>query len=1001
MTNSRAIDARILKTLILAAFFLSGVSALIYQVVWMRMLTLTFGTTVFAVTTVVTVFMAGLAIGSFYFGRWVDQRAEKDGLLKLYALLEGGIGLYCLFTPWAFSHLELLYGYIYTLADINFYLFSFIRFFFSLLILITPTVLMGATLPVLSKYIVTHKETVGKNVGMLYGLNTFGAVFGVLLTAFVLIPSWGVKESLFTAVFLNILIAAGIYYAARRTGDKPGSAPAPAISRKERRRKQKLEGKPLPNYIYRLILLAFAASGFAALAYEVAWFRILSMTIGNSVYAFSMMLATFLLGLALGSYVFAFFIDRVQERLRAFAIMEILIGISVIGLTPLFGKLPLAFMGILQHFTFDFWAFQVVNFLTAFIAIIIPTLLMGAIFPLVVRVITDDPGRLGRNVGSLYALNTIGGVLGSFLAGFFFIPFLGVQNTLFLMAALSLCVGVLLLFYSQASALLKRGGAVISVIVLLSALLFPSWDRVLLTSGVYLYAGNVMGFFKRGDFMKGLKEVNDVIYYDEGITGTTAVVKRFENLVLSVNGKGIADIKRDPVTFKVLGALPLMLHRAPQNALLIGVGSGITLGAMERFPLKEIEAVEISPEVVEASRLFSAYNYNALEDKRLKLIVDDGRTHLTYSDKLYDVIVSQPSVPWMPGASNLYTREFYEEAKRSLKPGGILTQWIQAYRMESEDVKTLMRSFQEVFPHTTMWTYKVGSILLLGSREPLSVPYDKVIKSFADPRISGMMKSIGIVSPEMLLGGFTLDEESLQDFVGDGILNTDNRPVIEFSGPKSLYKYTGVKNYNEMAEYAPFVRPEVSGMVQELDGGQRIPAFKVESFLGDRWAMTYAGVSVKNSIIGEVKAPEIPRVAKGIMTLVEWKRSGSPAGISGVETGKPVKGESRIRGEGSLRLRAVATGTEALDGPALAALVSRSVRGREAGRGETSIEGRPFLWAMDERGHERILHFSWHCSGNAMRYIGTFIPAPSGDELLNEVIGEISGGFKCAHGSGT
>jgi spermidine synthase len=583
-----------LRVAVLVAFFLSGLSALVYEVVWMRMLTLAFGTTVFAVSTVVTVFMAGLAIGSFYFGRWVDKKAGELNTLKLYALLEGCIGLYCLFTPWAFSNLDILYGHIYRLAEINFYLFSFIRFLLSFAVLLIPTVLMGATLPVISKYFVTRKERLGRSIGSLYGFNTFGAVLGVLITAFLLIPFVGVRAALLTAVFLNLAIAFTMYYLASSTEE-----PFAAISVKKTPLPKKKTSPQRPVSEARAVLsilvpAAFAASGFASLAYEVSWFRILSMTIGNTVYAFSVMLAIFLLGLALGSFIFSFVIDRIRDRLRAFAIMEMSIGLSVVALVPFFGILPLTFMGLVARFSFDFWALQAVNFLTAFVAIIIPTLLMGATFPLVVRIMTDDLGYLGRRVGSLYALNTLGGVAGSFLAGFFFIPLVGAQTTIIFMVGINLAIGCALLFASPyASAVLKRVVAFSALVLLIASFFLPSWDRNLLTSGVYLYAGSHMESFKKGELKTWLRERNEIVYYNEGITGTTAVIERTGNPYMSVNGKIIADISNDTFIHTLLGSHPLMLHPEPKKALLVGLGSGVTLGAMERFPVEEI--VTITP----------------------------------------------------------------------------------------------------------------------------------------------------------------------------------------------------------------------------------------------------------------------------------------------------------------------------------------------------------------------------------------------------------------------
>jgi spermidine synthase len=615
--------------------------------------------------------------------------------------------------------------------------------------------------------------------------------------------------------------------------------------------------------------------------------------------------------------------------------MELLIGLSAVALIPLFGNLPLAFMDLVARFGFEFWAIQSVNFLTAFIAIIVPTLLMGATFPLVVRIMTDDLGCLGRRIGSLYAVNTLGGVAGSFLAGFFFIPLIGVQTTIVGMAALNFVFGGALLFASTyAPVILKRVVAAATLAVLVASFFLPQWDKTLLTSGVYLYGGQYMRFFKKGEFQTGLRERGEILYYDEGITGTVAVIERPGNIVLSVNGKGIADTMNDTFGHTLLGSLALMLHPEPRSALLIGLGSGVTLGAMERFPLREIEAVEISPEVVDASRLFSGHNYNALEDVRLKLIVDDGRTYLSYLDNRYDVIISQPSVPWMSGAANLYTREFYEAARKGLKPGGIVCQWIQAYNMELDDMKALLGTFQEVFPEATLWEYDLGNILLMGSTGPVPIHYNLMAERFDDPAVGEMMEGIGMGFLEKFIGGFTMDPDSLKEFTSGASLNTDNRPLIEFSAPRSLYKSTAAENYNELVRFLPFARPEVSGMVEEAEGVIRVPLFMLETNLPDRWRLNYAGFSIKNDPI-EKHAGLKTFISKGVMTFVEWQRRGLRPRVPDVELEKYVKKKFAIKGEGWLRLRTEVHGTEKIADPELFILLSKIARGELMDNGRT------------------------------------------------------------------
>jgi spermidine synthase len=976
LPSSFDISDKRIKIVVLSVFFLSGLSALIYQVVWMRMLTLVFGTTVFAATTVITVFMAGLGAGSYCFGRFVDKRADSINLLKLYALLEGGIGLYCLFTPWAFSGLDVIYGYIYALSEVNFYLFSIARFFFSSLILFIPTMLMGATLPVISRFYIRQNSALGRGIGRLYGLNTLGAVVGVLIPAFILIPTVGVRASLFFAVAVNLIIAAVTWYCSRSI---PTSEDAAEL---EVEASGKDDGSSfiIPSRNIRLVVLsAFALSGFASLAYEVAWFRILSMTIGSTIYAFAVMLATFLMGLALGSYVVSFFIDRIKAPLRVFAFIELMIGVAVVAAIPLFGKLPLVFMSFLEHMGVNFWGFQAVNFLTAFIAIIVPTLLMGASFPLVVRIITGGLNHLGGNIGKLYGLNTLGGVLGSFLAGFVFLPFFGIQTTIISMAALNVTLGCVLLFYAAGvPALFKRGAVMASVLLLIVAIILPRWDRVLMSSGPHYYAGRYMEAFKGEGLQRMLDEDVEVLYYNEGITGTTSVLRGWGTMSLGINGKGTAAVPGDVFIHNMTGILPLMLHSSPRSALLVGLGSGVTLGAMEHFPLNEVDTVEISAEVLEASRLFDSYNHNALEDNRLKVMVDDGRSYLANTSKSYDVIINEPSVPLSTDAATLFTKEFYELAKKRLNTGGIFCQWLRSFNLPSDDLRALLRSFSEVFPDTSLWMYEPGVVLLIGKADDsLSFDFSSLIKHFNDPTVIRLLEELGIASLENILKGFTMDAATIKEFVKGAALNTDDRPLVEFATARSLFYSDKSGNYNVIAQAQPVVRLPMSGMVKELEGdGHHLPFFGLDSSLSDDWHLTYTGFSVKNKLIDLPKLKKLNKpavITKDIESLVEWSREGS-----------------------ALELRVKGAKTEPLTGAALSVQLGSSASEGLMAEGVVESDGREVLWRLDSKDGTPRVVFTWDCSDNGLRYAGSFSPAPDTGKEAIKIVEEVVEGLRCA-----
>lgn len=984
-----------IKFFLYAVFFFSGLSSLIYEVLWMRMLTLTFGTTVFAASTVITVFMLGLALGSYYVGVWIDKNSDSLNLLRVYALIELSIGAYCFLTPWLFSNLDMLYGYIYTLGEINFYLFSIIRFLFSLLVLFIPTFLMGSTLPLLSKYLVTHRDSVGKEVGVLYGINTLGAVFGVLMTAFIFIPMLGVKSSLLLAVVFNVLIASVVYFLSKsELGDRLVSD----VSSKSGKATKK-SIKPKGN-VYSLVLIAFVIAGFTSLAYEVSWFRILTMTIGNTAYAFSVMLATFLVGIALGSYFLSIYIDRIKDCLIAFAVVEMMIALFSVCLMPLFGSLPLVFLDIVEQLGFSFWSIQVVNFFTAFVVIILPTLLMGAAFPLVVKLITVSKATVGRGVGSAYAGNTLGGVLGSLFAGFLFIPFLGVQNTIILLAVINASLALWLIFNSlDATVFLKRGLSFSALIVILLSFVLPQWDRVLLTSGVYVRANNYKGFYEEGDFAKLLNEVYNIVYYDEGITGTVAVVERSDDLLLSVNGKNIADVKNDSATHIQLGSLPLMLHPDPENALLIGLGSGVTLGAIETFPLKEIDTVEISKEVVDASRYFSNYNRNALDDKRLNMIIDDGRTHLSYSGKEYDVIVSQPSVPWMPGAANLYTEEFYRSAKKSLSANGIMCQWIQAYGMDLENLKSLINTFVEVFPNSSLWTYRQGNIFLVGLNNSDSIiSYETIAKNFSKKPVNSALTRANLYTLDKFVAGFTLGGNALKSFVDGTPLNTYDNPIAEFSVPKTLFSFTNVENYNAIAKYTALVRPKIDIGLSKTGGEQEIPFAGLKISMGDNWGHGFAGFEIKNLLIpNDPEANKKQEVPKAIARVFEFKRGGLDRIVTPPEDmiGYVAKNELEV-GEGWYRLKIERIRKSDLEKFDIEKFHKQRALGVAVGTKKKTIKGNPFIWSYSYISEiDRILTLNWHCRENDFLYTSWFYPVYASEKENKKIIDEIMTGFSC------
>ena len=802
-----------MRRLIFILFFFSGLAALVYEVVWARKLSLIFGTTTYAVSSILAVFFSGLALGSWLFGKIADKRlgwisAERFPLV-LYGLLEVGIGLYAFLTPWIFKLIENLQVSFWQKFSPTYFAetssaysgFSLFTFGLSFLCLIIPTTLMGGTLPVLSKFWVRRKEEIGGGVGALYFINTAGAVLGAFLAGFLLIATIGVNETILTAAVVNLIIGGIVLYLSRIKANTAARGGLKRIQTNERIS----SFAPIRSQFAQIsVLITFGLAGFAAMALEVLWTRVLVMVFGGSVYAFTVVLVAFLVGIALGSAISARLVDRLRNILIWFAGIEILLGISIILLSPFLGELPFWFLGIYKNFSQSFLNLQFGLFLLSFLVMILPTFLMGMAFPVVVkaylRIQTNE--RIGSDVGKVYAANTVGGVFGSLAAGFILIPFLGLQKGIWLMAAIYLVVGGGIIFLTNLGKFVKILISFFMFLFILIGFLLPSWNKLFL----------VVGFYREPYFYldKEKKEIKKelsatkIIFYKEGLGATISVTKNVyeNNLSLRINGKTDASISNDMENQILLGHLPMFFHPEPKEVLVIGLGSGVTLGSVEQYPVESIDMVEIEPAVIEAASFFADYNHHALEDPRMNLVIADGRNFLLQAQgKQYDVITSEPSNLWLAGVSNLFTKEFYQLAKEHLKEDGVMVQWFHLYAMEEEDLKTAIGTFYEVFPEALAFNvFSSNDILLVGGKEKLTLDLEQIKTWMKQEKVKADLDRVAIKDPVEVLAYLTLDKEAIGRFSQGTSLNTDNQPILEFSAPKSLYSPTQAGNLRKIME---------------------------------------------------------------------------------------------------------------------------------------------------------------------------------------------------------
>jgi len=780
----------------LVCFFLSGISGLIYEVVWTRMLTQIFGNTTHAVATVLTAFMGGLALGSYLFGLLADR--GKNNFL-LYGILEAGVGLYGFLVPWLFKLVQWVYIPLFSLSESYPLIFNLFLFLLVFIFLMVPTLLMGATLPILSRFFIVSFSHVGRRVGDLYATNTMGAVLGCALAGYWLIPAVGMRATVTIAATLNVLIALVIFAVDRardkgsafnRTNDDPFSLkknPAEAVSS-----------------VGRILLISIGLSGFAALVYENSWTRALTMVIGSSVYSFTTMLVTFLVGLALGGFLYARLFGRREVGLSTFGIIQLLVGLAALATIPLFERLPLLFLRLLYALGVSFSLFLSIQLLLCALVMLLPTVLLGMTFPLVAQLFTQDLYRVGSSVGISYAANTLGAILGAFAGGFIFIPWIGVQNSIILGVVLNLSVGWFLLVLDPRATLQRRFavGLLVLVAIIFIPLKIPRWDPRVITSGVSIY-DDAFEELETDSLRLEQMRKDDILYYKEGLTATISVHRGiFDYLYFKTNGK-VDGSYGDALTQLMIGYIPLFLNPAAKSVAVIGLGTGMTAKAVGAFPIREIEILEIEPAMAEAARYFYEFNGNILDDPRVRLVFADGRNYILATPKLYDVITSEPSNPWIAGVANLYTREFYEVAKSKLRENGIFAQWFHNYSMSLDDFRMVFRTFGEVFPHVSVWELGEEDYLLVGSKKEQVFDYAALTQVFSkNQTLQEDFKDLGLTDIDGVLSFYRMGRKELMAFSKGAGVNTDDGAQLEYSAPKNV-GYDTVDDNREQME--PFI----------------------------------------------------------------------------------------------------------------------------------------------------------------------------------------------------
>lgn len=788
-----------------ACFFLSGATSLVYEVLWIRMLGLVFGHTVFAVTTVLTAFMAGLGLGSWLFGRLADRQARP---LRAYGFLELAVGILCLLVPMLLPLVELLYRWLARTLALGFVTFSLAQFALVLALLVPPTTLMGATLPILSRVFVRDSQTLGRRVGFLYALNTLGAVLGTALAGYWLLPGLGMRATLTLAAVINLAIGSLIIVAERRltaAAVGPDGLPIQPML-------PALEDTPSAPAA-ALVAVGLAVAGAASMIYEVAWARALSLVLGSSTYAFTAMLAAFLLGLALGSALFSRIVGAYPVGLAVFGLLQLAAGAAALGILPVFERLPDVVVRALSVSLAPGFVL-LVQVALAVVTMLAPTLLIGAGFPCAVQAAARGTRRVALDVGRLYAANTLGAIVGTVVAGFALMPLVGAQGAVKVAIVLNLGLGLVLL--SAARHRLARWhvpvATVLALLIVVGLVRVPPWNPSVMAAGAAVYPRQYQRFAGQGGVARALAD-SALLFYRDGLTATVSVHREGPLTSLRVNGKTDASTGLDMHMQLMLGHLPLLAHPQARSVLVIGLGSGVTVGAVAAHDVERVDVVEIEPAVIDAARLFSRENRDALRDPRVRIVVGDARNVLLAGERRWDVIVSEPSNPWIGGMATLFTEEFYALARSRLAPGGVMVQWVDGYTLRPEDFKMVVKTFRTAFPATTVWNAQgMADFILLGAvaARPLDLGHAQA-RWEASPRMREDLQGLGFRAPWAFLADFLLAEPDAARLTLGADLNTDDALPLEFSAPKTLHADSAATNYRMVRAFRTADAPWLAG----------------------------------------------------------------------------------------------------------------------------------------------------------------------------------------------
>ena len=762
---------------LLGLFVLSGVAALMYEIVWFQLLELVIGSSAISLAVLLATYMGGMSLGSLLLPRLTKLRAVHP--LRLYATLELGIGACGLFV---LAVVPLVSGVYSAIAGHGPFAIV-VRAVLCAICLLPPTVLMGATLPVASRAADSTPNGVAW-IGFLYGGNTVGAVFGSILAGFYVLRVYDLTIATLAAVAINAIIAATAFLVAKRftTLNTPSSTLSP--------RRSALDA----------VHIAIGLSGAAALGAEVVWTRLLSLMLGATTYTFSMILGVFLTGIGIGSAAGAA-IGRSSSNSRValgicqlLQVFAILFAAAVIGLALPYWPINPA-LAPSPWFTFQLD-------LTRCVWVVLPAAcLWGASFPLALASAAHDDADAARFVGSIYAANTVGGIIGALGFSLVLIPTVGTQSAQRWLVALAGLAAVAMFATSLRARARIVTVAAASIVAIFAAVITPGVPGLLVAYGRYMvtWLGQV-----------------DVRYVGEGMNSSVAVTTLSSTgaTQFHVSGKVEAStLPQDMRLQRMLAHLPALVSAHPASVLVVGFGAGVTAGSFVPYPdLEHLTICEIEPLIPRVvSSYFTKENNDVASDKRTTIVYDDARSFILTTHDKFDVITSDPIHPWVKGAASLYTREYFEAVKRHLNPGGVVTQWVPLYESTPEAVKSELATFLEVFPHGTVWANNINGggydLVLLAQDQPTRIDISALAARFADTRYARVAASLGEVgfdSPVDLFSTYAGDGSTLKPWLEGAAINRDRNLRLQYLAAVGLNSYRSEAIYNQLATYRKF-----------------------------------------------------------------------------------------------------------------------------------------------------------------------------------------------------